>query len=63
MALHAIPVNFALMMGIPLILWGENSAAEYGGDVSLKGMNVTFEWLMKYGVTNGTVWRIGLMRI
>lgn len=56
MALHAIPVNFALMMGIPLILWGENSAAEYGGDAKLKGMDVTFEWLMKYGVTNGTIW-------
>ena len=43
-------------MEIPLVLWGENSAAEYGGDESLKGMTITSEWLKKFGVTNGTTW-------
>ena len=56
MALHAIPLKLAVSMEIPLVLWGENSAAEYGGDESLKGMTITSEWLKKFGVTNGTTW-------
>ena len=56
MALHAIPLKLAVSMGIPLVLWGENSAAEYGGDENLKGMTVTSEWLRNFGVTNGTTW-------
>jgi hypothetical protein len=55
MALHAIPLQFAVNFRIPLVLWGENSAFEYGGDDdSTRGFQLTHEWLMKYGVTNGT---------
>ena len=55
MALHAIPLQTALAFKIPLILWGENSAFEYGGDdKTLKGFNLTHAWLKKYGVTNET---------
>jgi N-acetyl sugar amidotransferase len=55
MALHAIPLQIAVNFRIPLILWGENSAYEYGGDdESLKGVHLTHSWLKKYGVTNGT---------
>ncbi len=55
MALHAIPLQFAVNFGIPLIIWGENSAYEYGGDdESLKGVRLTHAWLKKYGVTNST---------
>ena len=54
MALHAIPLQLAIMYKTPLILWGENSASEYGGDEELKGLSLTRDWLMKYGVTNGT---------
>lgn len=55
MAIHALPVQIALEKNIPLILWGENSAVEYGGDdESLKGEEITRDWLMKYGVTHGT---------
>ncbi len=55
MALHAIPLQVAVGFGIPLILWGENSAFEYGGnDESLKGVSLNHAWLKKYGVTNGT---------
>ncbi|MCF7993665.1 MAG: N-acetyl sugar amidotransferase [Chromatiaceae bacterium] len=55
MALHAIPLQIAVNFRIPLILWGENSAYEYGGEEeSLKGLRLTHAWLRKYGVTNGT---------
>ena len=32
MALHALPLQVAVAWRIPLILWAENSAVEYGGD-------------------------------
>lgn len=55
MALHAIPLQLAVNFKIPLILWGENSAYEYGSqDDALKGVRLTHAWLKKYGVTNGT---------
>jgi N-acetyl sugar amidotransferase len=55
MALHAIPLQIAVRFDIPVILWGENSAYEYGGaDEALKGVQLTRAWLTKYGVTNGT---------
>ena len=56
MAIHALPMQLAIEKNIPLILWGENSAAEYGGDVEkLKGMEISSDWVMKYVVTNGTI--------
>ena len=54
MALHAIPLQLATKFEIPLILWGENSADEYGGENELKGFRLNHKWLLKYGVTNGT---------
>jgi len=54
MAIHAIPMNVALEKKIPMILWGENSATEYGGGESFKGIEITRAWLEKYGVTFGT---------
>ncbi len=54
MALHAIPLQLATKFKIPLILWGENSADEYGGEEDLKGLKLNHKWLLKYGVTNGT---------
>ena len=54
MALHAIPLQIAVNFEVPLIIWGENSASEYGGDDHLKGTRLNHEWLKKYGVTNGT---------
>lgn len=50
MALHAIPVNLAIKLKVPLILWGENSAFEYGGsDSKLKGSRLNNDWRKKYG--------------
>ena len=54
MALHAIPMKIALEKNIPVILWGENSATEYGGDKRFKGFEINRAWLEKYGVTFGT---------
>ena len=31
LALFAIPLKIAVRFGIPLVVWGENSAFEYGG--------------------------------
>lgn len=55
MALHAIPLQFAVGFGIPLILWGENAAYEYGTEAqALTGARLTHAWLKQHGVTNGT---------
>ncbi len=54
MALHSIPLQIATKFKIPLIIWGENSADEYGGENDLKGLRLNRKWLLKYGVTNGT---------
>ena len=32
MAIHSIPINVAMKFKIPLVIWGENSASEYGGN-------------------------------
>ena len=50
MAIHNIPKIFAKKFNIPIILWGENSAFEYGSeDENLKGSNLTFKWRKKFG--------------
>lgn len=55
MALFAIPLQVAVKFSIPLVLWGENSAMEYGGkDENVLGFEMNRAWLMKYGVTQGT---------
>lgn len=55
MALFAIPLTLALRLSIPLIVWGENSAVEYGStDASLRGSRLDDAWLERYGVTGGT---------
>ena len=54
MAIHALSVNIAIEKNIKLIIWGENSADEYGGRANLKGKYMNNEWRKYYGVTNGT---------
>lgn len=55
MALFNIPLNIALKFEIPLVIWGENSAFEYGGIGEEKtGFKLDSSWLKKYGVTHGT---------
>jgi N-acetyl sugar amidotransferase len=55
MAMFAIPPKIAASFSIPLIVWGENSAFEYGtDDEALTGFKIDSNWLKKFGVTNGT---------
>lgn len=55
MALFAIPLQIAQKFKIPLVLWGENSGMEYGGvNKDILGSQMTREWLLSYGVTQGT---------
>jgi N-acetyl sugar amidotransferase len=55
MAMFAIPPKIAVKFDIPLIVWGENSAFEYGtDDQALTGFRIDQKWLKKFGVTNGT---------
>lgn len=55
MALFSIPLRIAVNFGIPLVVWGENSAFEYGGEEEeQKGFRLDRKWLKKYGVTQAT---------
>lgn len=52
--LHAFPQHVALQFKIPLVLLGENSAFEYGGDANLAQKNtMTREWFTKYAANGG----------
>ena len=54
-AIFAIPVNIAVKLEIPLIVWGENSAIEYGGGEDDRNLtHLSDDWLLRYGVTQGT---------
>jgi N-acetyl sugar amidotransferase len=55
MAIFAIPPKIATRFGIPLIVWGENSAFEYGGrEAERTGFRLDRGWLARHGVTHGT---------
>lgn len=55
MAMFNIPLRIAVKFKIPLVVWGENSAFEYGGtEEERTGFNLDGNWLKKYGVTHGT---------
>lgn len=55
MALFNIPLTLATRLRIPLVVWGENSAFEYGArDEADTGFSLDAEWLRTYGVTHGT---------
>lgn len=58
MALFAIPLTIAVRFRIPLVVWGENSAVEYGTDGGAGiGHALDAAWLRRFGVTGGTTWR------
>jgi N-acetyl sugar amidotransferase len=55
LALFAIPLTIAERFTIPLVVWGENSAFEYGSaDQAHTGFRLDEQWLRVYGVTQGT---------
>ena len=52
--LHAYPLHVALQFQIPLVVLGENSAFEYGGDARLAQKNMmTREWFSNYAANKG----------
>ncbi|MFQ5651439.1 MAG: N-acetyl sugar amidotransferase [bacterium] len=59
--LHAYPLWIALQLKVPLVLLGENSAFEYGGDEKIANdKNITREWFNKYAANKElTAQRIG----
>ena len=58
MALFNIPLSIAVRFRIPLVVWGENSAFEYGGtEEERTGFRLDKRWLAQYGVTQGTTAR------
>lgn len=58
MALFAIPLAVAVRFQVPLVVWGENSAFEYGGSEEERtGFRLDAAWLRRFGVTHGTTWR------
>lgn len=55
MALFAIPLKIAVRFEIPLVVWGENSAFEYGGtEEERTGFKLDGRWLRRYGLNHGT---------
>ena len=55
MAIFNIPLNIAVKFSIPLIVWGENPAFEFGGtEDEKKGFVLDDKWKNKFGVIHGT---------
>jgi N-acetyl sugar amidotransferase len=55
LALFNMPLTLATRLRIPLVMWGENSAFEYGAaDDAHTGFKLDGTWLRTYGVTHGT---------
>ena len=55
MAIFNLPLRIAARFRIPLIIWGENSAFEYGGsEDEQKGFELNDSWVKRFGVTHGT---------
>lgn len=55
MAIFNIPTMLAARLRIPLVVWGENSAFEYGGtEEEQRGFQLDDAWLKKFGVNHGT---------
>ena len=52
--LHAYPLHVALQFKIPLVVLGENSAFEYGGDQDIAAQNrITRQWFSKFAANKG----------
>ena len=55
MAIHALPLKVALSYDIPLIIWGENPAIEYGATKRLQKSKINSNWRRHFGVSGGTL--------
>jgi N-acetyl sugar amidotransferase len=55
MAIFAFPIKIATRLRVPLVIYGENSALEYGtSDETLIGARLDRRWLKSFGVTAAT---------
>jgi len=55
LGIYATPLRLALALAIPLVIYGENSAFEYGNAADARtGSEIDANWLTKYAVTHGT---------
>ena len=55
LALFNIPLTVAVRYGVPLVVWGENSAAEYiGTGPDADSFRLDGEWIRRYGAVHGT---------
>jgi N-acetyl sugar amidotransferase len=54
LAIFNIPSTVALRWGVPLVVWGENSALEYVGDDAAGSFELTSEWVRTHGAVHGT---------
>lgn len=55
LAIFSIPLRIAVRLSIPLVVYGENSAAEYGGRrEDAQSADLDDHWVRSYGVTQGT---------
>ncbi len=49
-SIFTIPVRFAVKLGVPLIIWGENSQHEYGGPAAAaENRTLNRRWLEEFG--------------
>lgn len=55
LALFNIPLTLAVRHGVPLVVWGENSAAEYiGSGPDADSFRLDGDWIRRYGAVQGT---------
>lgn len=55
LAMYALPLRFAINFKIPLVVWGENAAMEYGGAAKERNRSsANKSFLRKHGVGDGT---------
>jgi N-acetyl sugar amidotransferase len=54
LALFNIPLRVAAGFGIPLVIWGENSALEYVGAADADSFELDSAWIATYGAVHGT---------
>lgn len=58
MALFSVPLDVACRFEVPLVVWGENTATEYGGgEEERRGFRMDDAWIARFGVTHGTTAR------
>ena len=54
MAIYNLPIRIAYNFRIPLVIYGENSAIEYGGNNKYHTFDLTNDWKLNFGVNSGT---------